>query len=441
MRILFCGLILSGWLIAFPLVAQDEPALILSNTELGVQPDAFGGESPVVTGELYNHGTAAYTKVSITVEAFDAELELIGEGFGFLVDACGTALLDYALPPGRTQAYAAPYELFVAGEVAQVKLSIDAESVDLAAPTPIETPAVRRVAEAEVVMLEWLDEQTLIYGAGCDGDVFTELDWRRYSLTDHAVSEIDHPDAHRVTAEMIASSDAAMITQSGEQNPALYYGSQMTFPPNARRIVYQNDLHTIFSAEPDGSYKRLIHDKLHQHSLRGFRWARDAGVFLAYYFGSYGEPVHYFMANVEGRMISHRLEDLPPSQIVPGPAPDGLAAVVGRRIGDLSGYFWQYAFGGEELLFEAELPGNNYPAPIVTQDLIYLIRPIDDRPTLQCYHRQSRALETISALPLRLTRESRSWAWLSPDGGKLALAANGVDGGGWWVDLAGHCAA
>ena len=346
MRILFCGLILSGWLIAFPLVAQDEPALILSNTDLGVQPDAFGGESPVVSGELYNHGTAAYTNVNITVEAFDADLELIGEGFGFLVDACGTALLDYALPPGRTQAYAAPFELFVEGEVAQVKLSIDAESVDLEAPAQIETPSVRRVAEAEVVMLEWLDEQTLIYGAGCDGDVFTELDWRRYSLADHAVSEIDHPDAHRVTAEMIASSDAALITQSGEQNPALYFCSQMTFPPNARRIVYQNDLHTIFSAEPKGSYKRLIHDKLHQHSLRGFRWARDPGVFLAYYFGSFGEPVHYFVANVEGRMISNRLEELPPSHIVPGPAPDGLAVVVGRRIGDLSGYFWQYAFGG-----------------------------------------------------------------------------------------------
>ena len=87
------------------------------------------------------------------------------------------------------------------------------------------------------------------------------------------------------------------------------------------------------------------------------------------------------------------------------------------------------------------MPGNNYPAPIVTHDLIYLIRPIDDRPTLQCYHRQARTLETISALPLRLTRESRSWSWLSPDGAKLALAANGVDGGLWWVDLAGHCAA
>ena len=34
---------------------------------------------------------------------------VIGEGFGYLVDACGTALLDYALPANGTQAYSAPF--------------------------------------------------------------------------------------------------------------------------------------------------------------------------------------------------------------------------------------------------------------------------------------------------------------------------------------------
>ena len=433
-------LILWGWLGAASVAAQVETALILTATELARQPDAFGGDSPVVRGELYNHGTEAYRHISISVEAYDSDFQLIGDGFGFLVDACGTALLDYALPPGRTQTYTAPYELFAEGEVAQVKLSVDGSAVAWEAPGQVEAPALQRISVDEVVMLEWLDEQTLIYGVGCDGDVFTELAWWRYSLVDHALSEIEHPDAQRVTAEMIARSDVALITQSGEQNPALFYRSQMTFPPGARRVVYQNDLHTIFSAEPDGGYKRLIHDKLHQHSLRGFTWAQKPGVFLAYYFGAYGEPVRYFIADVEGRMVSDRLEDLPESQIVPGLAPDGLAALVGRRNGDVSGYYWQYAFGGADLLLEAALPGNNYPAPIVTPALIYLVRPIDDVPTLQCYDRSTRTLETVSALPLRLTRESRAWAWLSPDGGKLALAASGVDGGAWWLDVEGGCA-
>ena len=138
-------------------------------------------------------------------------------------------------------------------------------------------------------------------------------------------------------------------------------------------------------------------------------------------------------------MLSGWLESLPPSLIAPGPAPDGFAAVVGRRDGEISGYYWQHIYGSSELLIEAELPGNNYPAPIVTRDLIYVFGPIDGEPTLRCFGRQSRELKTVTALPLKLTREARAWAWLSPDGGKLALAANGPEGGLWWVDLAGGC--
>ena len=41
---------------------------------------------------------------------------------------------------------------------------------------------------------------------------------------------------------------------------------------------------------------------------------------------------------------------------------------------DVRGYFLDYAFGGSELLFEADLPGNNYPAPIVAGDIVYVIR-------------------------------------------------------------------
>lgn len=423
----------------FNVPAQDLPALILLETEIGSQPDGYGGETRVVTGEVFNHGAEAYTGVSILVEALDGDGRLIGEGFGFLVDACGTALLDYALMPGGVQGYSAPFELFEEGDVASVRVSVEAAAQ---APdwTPlVDAPAVTLIARDEAVMLEWLDEDTLIYGVGCEGTVFTQLDWQRYSVSDHALSEMEHPDAAKVTPEMIARSDAALITQSGELDPQLFYGSRMSFPPGARRIVYQNDLHTIFSAEPDGSFKRLIHDKLHRHSLRGFEWARDAGVFLAYYFGSYGEPVHYFSADVGGQMLMGRLEELAPSLTVPGPADDGLAAVVGWRRGDVSGYYLQYAYGGSELLFEAELPGNNYPAPIVAGDLVYVIRPIDGVPTLQCYDRRRGQLATVTELPLQLTRTARAWAWLSPAGGRLAVAMNGTEGGVWWVDLAGNC--
>ncbi len=421
------------------LTAQDNPELIFLNTQIETQPDGFGGEALLITGELYNHGSDAYANVRIYAEAYDAAGELIGEGFGFLVNACGTALLDYALPPDSGQTFEAPYEVFAEGEVAQIKLSVAADAVALDSAPLIKSALAHRVAFDEVVMLEWLDEQTLIYGVGCESAVFTELDWWRYHLPDHALTEIEHPDAHKVTPEMIERSAAAMVTQSGDFNPELYFGSQMTYSPTARRIVYQNDLQSIYSAEPDGTYKRLIHQYLHKQSLRGFLWARNPGVFLAYYYGAYGDPVRYFAAHVDGARVTGLIDSLPPSQTVPGPSPDGIAAVVGRRQADVSGYFWQTTYGGSELLFEAELPGNNYPAPIVTSDEIYLIRPVEGAPSLQCFGRRTRELSTISVLPLQLTRESRAWSWLSPEGGKLALAANGTDGGLWWLDTAGGC--
>ena len=443
-RLLAFALLLLSWLLVATVVAQDEPELLLSNTQVGAQADGFGGETPVVSGDLYNYGSQAYSNVDIAVDAYDAAGELIGEGFGFLVDACGTALLDYALPPKRMQAFSVPFELFEDGSVASVQVRINADAVAFE-PEPLATsPHTQLIAQVETVQLQWQDDETLLYGVGCAGEVFTELQWWRYSVPDHALSLTEHPAAQHISAGMIERSGAAMITQSGDQNPDLFYGSQMTFSPVARRIVYQNDLHTILSAEPDGSFKRLIHDALHKHSLRGFLWAQNPGVFLAYYFGVYGEPIYYFTGHVEGKILMGRLEDLEPSLIVPGPAADGLSAVVGWRIDDREGYYLRYAYGSSELLFEAELPSNNYPAPIVTRSgnrrLIYVIRDVGDVPSLQCFDRGTQELTTVTALPLRLTREARAWSALSPDGTKLALAANGTDGGVWWVDLAGGCA-
>ncbi len=435
------SLILAALLMGLAATAfgQDAAHLILTDTKIGSQADGFGGERPVVSGEVFNHGAQAYRNISITVEAYSADETLIGEGFGFLVDACGTALLDHVLLPGSVQAYSAPYELFKDDAVARVVARVDGQPETPNWPPQIDAPGVRLIERGEVVMLEWLDEETLIYGIGCDGAVFTELDWRRYDLADHAVSPIEHPAAAKVTAEMIERSGAAMVTQSGEQNAELYYGSQLTFPPGARRIVYQNDLHTILSAEPNGSFKRLIHDKLHQHSLRGFIWARQPGVFLAYYFGSRGEPVHYFTGHVDGQMLMGRLEELAPSLTAPGPSADGLAAVVGWRRDDVSGYFIDYAFGGDELLFETELPGNNYPAPIVAGNIIYVIHSLEGAATLQCFHRRTRELHTLTPLPLQVSPAARAWSWLSPGGTRLAVAMNGTEGGVWWLDLSGEC--
>lgn len=425
-------------LLALPAEAQASPPLYLFNTEVSSQPDLFGGESLVARGELFNHGADAYTNITLSLSAYDAADQLIGEGFGYLVDACGTALLDHALSPGAYQDFSAPFELFAAGDIARLKLEVAADAV-APPPTAPAMPRVRQISDKEVVALEWLDDSALIFGAGCDGALFIELDWQRYSLADNALFDMEHPDAHKVTPDLIANSGAAMITQSGDHNPALFGGSQMTFPPHARRVVYQNDLHTLFSAEPDGSFPRLIHDGLHQYSLRGIQWARQPGVFLAVYFGGYGEPVRYFAATTAGRLLSQRLEDMPASITVPAPTADGLAALVGRVRAGISGYYLQNVYGGSELLFQSELPGNNYPAPVLDGERVYVFAEGDAVPQLRCYRRDLGELHTLTALPLRLTRSTQAWAWLSPGGGHIALSANGADGGLWLVDVAGGC--
>jgi len=428
------------FLLSFPLLAQDEPTLISSNTQIGTQIDIFEQEIFAVSGDLYNFGTEAYTNINVYVEAFNEDEDLIGEGFGYLVNACGTALLDYVMLPDELQTFSAPFELFEDEEVASVKVTTEAQAVEFAPRPDIEVVGVYEIGSEEVVMLEWIDDDVMIYGVGCDDRVFTELEWRQYSIADNDLISVNHPDASFVTESMLRQSGATMITQSGEQDPTLYNRSKLTFSPTSRRAIYQNDLHTVLSTEPDGSFKRLIHDKLHQFSLKGFLWTDTPGIFLAYYFGLYGDPVHYFTGNIDGGLLSARLENVTPSLTVPGVTPDGIYAVVGNTIDEVTGYYLQSSYyNTSELLFEADLPGNNYPAPIVidTSDnrIIYFVRPVDDIPTLQCWSRTSNSLETLTPLPFTLTTEARAFTWISPDKSRLAISANGTDGGLWWVDL------
>ena len=419
---------------SFSAVAQDDNAFGTLDVEVVTRTDAFGQDIHVVQGTLINKDDVAYTNIDIFADVLDEEGEVIGEGFGGLVNACGTGLLDVTLQPEQSQSFNLAIELFAEGEVGSVEIFPQGTSID---STPVnelgDIDGIEEISREEVVALEWTDDGNLIYGVGCDANVFTRLRWYQYDRSLNISSIIAHPDADRVTG--------ALLQQVGLTDSANFNRSYLTFAPTGRRIVYQTDINTVLTAEPDGSFKRLIWDDLSRRSLHGLIWLPQ-GRFLAYYYGAYGDEVTYFTASVEGQRISASIHDALPSMTIPGPSADGARVVITTTRDEQPGYYLkQTAFNTIELLFEAdEFPGNNWPAPILTtnedgQSIVYVIRPVNDVPVLQCFDRETDNLSTLTGVPLDLTIDDRAWSWLSPEGNTIALAANGIAGGLWLVDL------
>lgn len=413
--------------------AQETGDLIAEDITIEQGVDAFGQPTLLATGQLINQSeNEAYQQIDLFAEVFDAAGTLIGEGFGYLVNACGVALTEFALQPSASQSFVVTLELYEEDSTPErVDIIAEGSAVDAIEDAIALPESVSQVTDDEVVAIEWIDAVSLRYGVGCANDVFTDLAWQEHNLNTGLSVEITHPNAARITD--------AFLQQTDLTNPMYYQHSFLTFSPTARRIVYQNNLNAFITAEPDGSFKRILYDNLFRHSLQGVLWQPE-GVFLAYYFGAYGEAVLYFTATVDGQRLSDSIYENPPSLIVPGLTPDGREVVIATTSERGTGYYLQdAAFDNNELLFEGSAPSNNYPAPLYTTrasgDFIYLVRDVEDEPYLQCFDMQTRTLHDLVSLPLRLTSEARAWTWLSPDGFTLALAANGTHSGLWLIDL------
>jgi hypothetical protein len=401
--------------------------------------DIFGEEASFVEGILQNNSTAnAYTDIEIYAEIYDSADGLIGEGFGFPVNTCGTGLVaDFTLQPGAEQRFSILLELYKEGlEIGRVEVLPEAEAINAAEINPfLSYPGVTRVTGGEVVNVEWIDATNLRYAVGCDTDVFVNQDWFSYDLSGGRTVSVEHPQASAITD--------AMLQQTGLTTPELLNHSYLSFHPDNTRMIYQTDINTILTAERDGSFKRLLYDDLSRVSLHGFIWLPE-GRFLAYYYGAYGDEVRYFTASLAGQLISATVYDVQPSQTIPGPFPDGGRVITGATIGEQTGYFVTSTLNGaSELLFEyADLPGNNYPAPLYTpgengEERMYFVLPetTSGQAQLQCFQRPSNTLTSLTRLPLNLTTDDRAWTWLSPDRQTLALAANGASGGLWLINL------
>lgn len=420
-------------------VAQDT-ALVVDEVTVTTQTDAFGQEVQVAEGQILDQGDTAYTNISLLAEVYDASNELVGEGFGFPVNACGAGYLpDFALQPGAAQRFTVTLELYEEGaEIDRVEIipqGIPTEPQDAAAPMLI--TGIVHVSEREVINVEWIDNNTLRFAVGCPRDLFTRWTWYEYDVQSGVQREAAHP-----KADLINNASQVMLTQLELEEPFDLQRAFISFHPNGRRMVYQNDRNSFLSAEPDGSFRRLLADRLFNRTLQGINWLRD-GVFLAYYYGAYGDPVLYFTGNVEGGILSEHPVDGLPSLIVPGASPDGSRIILAATLNDVTGYYLKLAPypNTAELLFEAEPPGNNWPAPIYWRPpddsprVIYIARPVDGEARLQCFNLTTRQLRDLSPLPLQLATDERAWWWLSPDNQRIALAANGLHSGLWMIEL------
>jgi hypothetical protein len=428
--LVICALITTGS------AAAQDGGLAVEAVEILPELDIYGQEVWYAEGLLVNRGADAYTGITLLAEVYDAADNLIGEGFGYPVNACLAGLLpDFALQPGASQPFAAALELYEgdAGDIARVEILPQAQPTAPQPDAPAAIPGIVPVTRREVVNVEWINDANLRYGAGCRRDLFTAWDWYAYNLDMDGEEAVSHPAAEAVASE-------AMLRQIGLTEPLLLNRSFLTFDPGGRRMVYQGELNTVVTAEPDGSFKRVLFDGLANRTLQGFQWLRD-GRFLAYYYGAYGDPVLYFTADVNGQTLSEAPENADPSLIVPGASPDGTRIVLAAEVGGVTGYYLKRAaYDGLDLLFEAEPPGNNWPGPLFRQDedgatFVYAALPGEGQARLACFNLQSRRLNDLSPLPLRLTGDARGRWWLSPDNRHIALAADGTDGGLWLVSL------
>jgi hypothetical protein len=437
-------------LLSLTIVQAQREDLQNYNTRIETQIDAFGLEQDIIVGQIMNRGDVAYENISVFADLLDADGEIIGEAFGFMVDQCGEAILDFPLQPQQARRFVANVDLYEVGEIEDIELFFDSTETEPETAIEIDlSEAVTKIASGEVVSVEWGADGTLLYGIGCDARVFTTYDWYRYTLNNLVITPLDaNPKEEFISEAFIRQTGIMQFSQSGGEDPALFERSFLTFPSQTRRIIYQTDIHNIITAETDGSFKRIVHTFLHQRSLQGFIWS-PIGNFVAYYFGAYGEPVYYFTASPSNGLISALLPNNIPSATIPGLTDDARRVIISGNFENaegetVAGYWLSSVISQQrELLFEVdELAGNNYPAPAyyrkdASTRYIYVIRPIDGIATLQCFYREGDELRTLTQLPLQLSTDERAWSWLSPDNRTLAIAANGDHGGLWLVDLSG----
>ncbi|MCS7072310.1 MAG: hypothetical protein NZM00_12455, partial [Anaerolinea sp.] len=345
---------------------------------------------------------------------------------------------DFALQPGAEQPFDVPFELYEADSII-ARVAVSANGTPVAPRTEaIRFPeGVRALSTAEITAVEWIDASSLRYAAGCRDDLFFEWEWWRYDAAADTSEPIEHPRAGAVTP--------ALRSALRLEDDALFARSRLSFDPDGTRLAFQDGVNRFYTAAVDGRFQRLLYDGLNSYTLQDVYWLADDR-FIAHYYGAIGDEVIWFTADAEARPISPPPLRNRASIIRPGASADGRRVILAGTFpvegrGEVTGYFINVVTNGFfELLFEAGMPGNNYPSPIPltnAEDLVnqvYIVREVDGLPVMQCFNRDEGVLYDQIPLPFRLTPGHQSQWWIAPDASAIALAADGVGGGLWWID-------
>jgi hypothetical protein len=435
------GLLWAGLVIGLALRASAqgaEPPLIPVEVEIVERIGMFDQPVQIVEGFIRNDGDTAYAEIGILAEAYDAGGALIGEGFGVLVNACGAGLLDAVVLPGESARFSAPLELFETNAaIARTEITVSASpsAVDFTPPDDL-VPGLRTIFTGEAVIVEFWREQGMLFASGCLRDPFYKWTWYRAAPDLSGYVETAHPRADQI--------DPALLRRRLLLRDELAWENAfIRVMPDGVRFVYQDHVNTIYTAALSGTAVRTLHSRLNNRTLQGIHWLPE-GRFLAYYYGAFGDQVVYFIADAEARRISPPPLQNPPSEIVPGVSADGRRVVIAGSFEDGRGYYLYVVTNGFfEKLFEVEPPGNNYPAPLLLTDpvsnlvnRVYFAQRVDGQARLTCFNRDTGALIDMGALPIRLAEDERGWMWITPEGDRFILAANGQRGGVWAIDRA-----
>ena len=410
-----------------------------THSELVEETGPFGLTQFLIRGTLSNQSGHAYANLNVIARVLDESGRTLEEGGGYLTRACGSALNDHILLPGTEISFAVPLELRNSNEVDQHQIIISGDIIHLKEAEL--SSAFQKVVGGEVVVLEWLSPAILQFGIGCATAPLTALQWHQFHVSSGNRFPIEHPLSADIDETFRIKSQIDLITQSGERDVNLYDHSFLRSHHQANRVVFQNDLGHLMTAEMDGSYPRLVDESSFRNSLQGVEWL-GPGRFLAYTYGTYGDEVRYLTAQVDGRLLSGQISASLPSQTKPGASSDGALLVLGLPDREPPGYYLKYSIGTElNLMYATALPGNNAPAPILyragNQRWAYLVTPAEGEASWQliCLNRDSGTSRSLSPLPIHFPVDQRAWFALSPDGSTLALSADGGQGGLWLMAL------